>query len=74
MTYITFNDIIITVTYRTPLASSVNQDIITNNSLMMVDSRILFPYSRFFGKIMVKLDAVLDPGTYIVSYPRYALK
>ena len=68
-----YNDIIIRVTYQLPIASSVNQNIISNNSLMMVDQRMLFPYSRFFGKIVITLDTIIEPGTYIAVYKRYGL-
>jgi hypothetical protein len=69
-----YNDIIIRVEYIKPIAQSVNQDIIENDSIIMIDQRMLFPYGRFFGKILVKLDTILDPGTYVVRYQRFALK
>ncbi len=70
--YIT--DVTVVMQYVLCETHTTNYTIDENAFIIPEDIRIIFPYSRIFGKIVVLLPSLLDKGNYVAVYQRYPVR
>lgn len=67
-------DITVVMNYIMCDAFTSNFTIDYNKYLIPEDIRMIFPYNRLFGKIVVMMQTLLSPGSYIAIYKRYPIR
>ncbi len=68
------SDITVVMQYILCETYSNSYTIDENKYLIPEDMRMIFPYNRLFGKVIVMMPTLLQPGNYVAIYKRYPVR